>query len=306
MLFRTLLPSFSRGLTALAAVALSFSSARPALACATCSCGDPTLTLMGNEQPFVGRFRGSSELRYRSDDIGTPGEDQAELHEVRLDLGLAFAPIRKLNLSLSMPILWREASFVDLSRQSVMSPGDLELRGRWVAYRDRFFAPRFMAGLTFGIKWPTAPVARQADGTLYDLRVQPGTGSKDAILGGFLSYFKHPWSAYGSVMLYEAGDGHFGLEPGRSLRATVSAQYQPLKDLSLRLGSDGRLDARTEENDVVDPDSGGVMVFGTADVLYSPKSDLILRLGTALPVVQGLYGDHREGPMLTLGAVYDF
>ena len=43
-----------------------------ASACATCGCGDPTLTLMGAGQPFSGRLRLGAELRYRWDELGGP------------------------------------------------------------------------------------------------------------------------------------------------------------------------------------------------------------------------------------------
>jgi hypothetical protein len=57
-------------------------SARDAWACAMCGCGDPTLTTMGAEQPFAGRLRLSSELRYRSDAIGDAPE-RTQIEEVR-------------------------------------------------------------------------------------------------------------------------------------------------------------------------------------------------------------------------------
>ncbi|MFP2933934.1 hypothetical protein ACLESO_54180, partial [Pyxidicoccus sp. 3LG] len=46
-----------------------------AWACATCACGDPTLTSMGAEQPFSGRLRLSSTLRAWGHTVGREGED---------------------------------------------------------------------------------------------------------------------------------------------------------------------------------------------------------------------------------------
>jgi hypothetical protein len=63
----------------------------PAQACASCGCGDPTLTTLGTTKPFAGRLRAALQLAYRTDAVGREGLNRVELREARLDASVAAA-----------------------------------------------------------------------------------------------------------------------------------------------------------------------------------------------------------------------
>lgn len=278
---------------------------REARACAVCSCGDPTLTTMGAEQPFDGRLRAATEARYRVDAIGTPDVDQLLLREVKTDLALSWSPDRRVTVALSAPLLWREVTTVNLSRTQVWGLGDVEARARWLVYRDRDFAPRTLVAVSGGLQAPTAPLA-EVDGVALPAAAQPGTGAFAPLVGVSAARFDDPRSVYASATVWWPLPSDRALQPGPSLRLTGAGQVQPRNDLGVRVGLDGRLDAVALEGGVVEEDSGGFVAFLTGDLLYSPAEDVVVRLGGAVPVVNALRGDHVESPMATLGVIYDF
>ena len=57
--------------------------------------GDPTLTVMGTEQPFAGRFRVALRGRMRGDRL-----DDVTVLEGRTDVSLAWSPLPSLSLCL--------------------------------------------------------------------------------------------------------------------------------------------------------------------------------------------------------------
>ena len=78
-----------------------------ASACGTCSVGDPTLTVVGFEQPKANRVRTSATLRHRNDSIGETAVDKLTLSEQRLELAGAYSPTDRVSLSLMMPLVHR-------------------------------------------------------------------------------------------------------------------------------------------------------------------------------------------------------
>lgn len=276
------------------------------LACASCSCGDPTLTVMGAEQPFAGRLRASLEARYRGDAMGEPGVTEVTLRELRTDLALAYAPTRNLQLSLTAPLLLRQATYVNLGQDRVTSLGDVELRARTLLFRDRNFAPRHLVELRAGLKVPTAPQLHNDQDQALSSNVQPGTGSFDPLLGLSYAHFRAPWSGYVSLIGALPLGGYDGMTPGASLKSTLAVQYQPLNLLSFRAGLDSRLDGVSTQHGLAEPDTGGFISFATAGLLLSPTQDLVVHAGVAWPVVQALLGYHRETPLASIGVTRDF
>ena len=88
-----------------------------ARACAMCETGDPTLVVMGAQQPYEGRLRMALALQYRTDAIGRPGTDRIELNEQRVTLSVAYAPIAWLMLSGSVPMIRRQLTDVVLAQE---------------------------------------------------------------------------------------------------------------------------------------------------------------------------------------------
>jgi hypothetical protein len=296
--------SEGRALVALALLACAL-PARPAAACAACGCGDPTLTAAGAEQPFAGRLRSSLELRYRTDSIGEPRVDESEIIELRADLSGSWAPLENLVFVLTMPLVYREVSDVTLAVDRSWGPGDLELRSKLFVYRDRALAPRHLLAVTLGVKAPTAPFRREADGELLPLEAQAGTGSWDVLAGPSYALFAGSFSLYTSAQISIPLLTREELEPGLSLRGTLAPQLQVGERVAVRGAVEARADQPSEEGGAEDPNSGGLVMFAGGDVLVSPLLDLTLAAGARLPVVQALRGFHREGAILNLALSYD-
>jgi hypothetical protein len=280
--------------------------ASDAQACASCGCGDATLTALGVEQPFAGRLRSSLELSYRTDALGRPGVDELHLRELRADASIAWAPIDTLFLLASVPLLYRQAWDPSLATSDAWGVGDTELRAKWFVFRDRAFAPRLLLAATFGVKLPTAPWQSDSDGRRVPLEAQPGTGSLDSLLGASASMFQGDVSAYASAQLSWPMLTRAPLEPGRSLRGSLALQHQTLRWLALRAAADSRWDVASHEAGQRDPDSGGWVLFVGGDTLLSPAADLSISVGVRVPVVDALTGEHDEGPRASIAVIRDW
>jgi hypothetical protein len=285
------------------ALGLSVIWADRATACATCECGDPTLVVMGAEQPFAQRLRLSTTLRHRTDAVGA-GTDRMELNEQRLELAVAYAPVEWLMLSYGLPLLRRQLDFADLSRAGFVGIGDSELRARAFVYRDRDLAPHHLVALVAGLKLPTGPIKTQA-GDLANPELLAGTGSFDPLFGATYSYFAHPWSLFASEVLFLPTKGARDLLVGRSWRGTHTLQYQALPALALRVSIETRLERRSHQAGLTVPDTGGFLVHVAPGVVVSPLDDLVIQATVHVPVLNALYGNHDEGPVFELGVALD-
>lgn len=280
---------------------------RDADACATCGCGDPTLTAMGTEKPFRNRLRASLDARYRTDDIGQANVDQIRLREGRVDAQLAWAPAERLFLLATVPVLERSIGYVNGGETATSAIGDIELRAKTFVYVDRQFSARHLFAVTAGIKMPTAPRQRnETDGSYLPIEAQPGTGSWDPILGLSYAFFPRPFSFYASVQGFAPLRSKSEFRASASVRTTTTLQYQVLPWLAPRLGIDTRLDARSYEGGLPERDSSGFVGFLSPEILVSPTTDLVMVLSARLPLVQALAGYHEEGPIFGAAVAYDF
>jgi hypothetical protein len=276
-------------------------------ACATCSCGDPTITSMGTEQSFAGRLRLSLGFSHRGEHSGEAFVDEERLDEDRLDLNVAYSPTAWLQLAATLPLLQREVTEVDLSSDTLRGTGDLELRARLTLWRDRHFAPRHLVGLTVGAALPTAEVQRDEMGDPMDLDHQLGGVAVTPRLGVFYAHFRHPWSVYASASAAHVILVRGEERPGDSLIATSALQYQPGETWGVRVAIDGKLEDHATHGGMHGmPDTGGFALFVSPGLIYSPVTDLVFEASIQLPVVNGLYGDHVESPAVLLGSSYDF
>jgi hypothetical protein len=288
------------------AAAIVGTPVRDARACASCGCGDPTLTALGTEQPFAGRLRSSLELSYRTDSIGRPGIDQLQLRELRADASAAWAPLATLFIVASVPLVYRQARDPSLAQTDAWGLGDVELRAKWFVLRDRPFAPRWLLAAVGGLKFPTAPWQADGDGERIPLEAQPGTGSLDLLLGPSFSMFQGDVSAYASLQWSLPLTTRAPIEPGTSLRGSLAVQHQTLRWLALRAAGDGRWDRPSREAGLPDPDSGGWVLFLGGDALLSLMPDVGLALGVRVPAFDGLSGAHDEGPRASLALMRDW
>jgi hypothetical protein len=291
---------------AAAAAALVALAPRVAAACATCSCGDPTITSMGTEQSYPGRLRVSLGFLARSDEQGQARIDDERHDEQRLDLSVAYSPTRWLQLAASLPLVERQVTEVDLSRDILRGVGDLDLRARATLWRDRGFAPRHLVGLSAGVTLPSAEVQRDADGAALDLDHQVGGLAVTPRLGVFYTQLRHPFSIYASLSAAHVLPVFGDERAGDNLAATASLQWQPGEVWGLRVGLDAKLEDRAKSGHALLADTGGSALFVTPGLIYSPLVDLVFEAQLQLPLVNGLYGHHTESPILLLATSLDF
>lgn len=276
-----------------------------ALACPTCTVGDPTLTTMGAEAPYRNRVRVSAGLSTRGDRVGEPGFDAIELREQRLDLTAAWAATERFVLSLNLPLAHRRLAYADLSVDQLVTLGDLELRGRLVLFRDRKFAPKHLLSLLAGLEMPTAPSISK-NGQKLPLELQAGSRSWDPLVGLGYDFFASPFSLHlvGTLRVSTPGmDGYFG---GPSGRVQATFQWQAHERFGVRAGADMRGDAVTRGPDGKESDTGGFIAFATAGFVAALGQDTLLNAMVFLPAIQAFKGDHREGIAAMLSVTHDF
>ncbi|MDH3200304.1 MAG: transporter [Myxococcales bacterium] len=288
-----------------AAFVFPLSSASEASACGTCSVGDPTLTIVGFEQPKAQRVRTSATARHRNDRIGEENVDRLQLSEQRLELAGAYSPTDRWTLSLMMPVVHRYVSAVNLAQADIWAPGDLEFRARAVVYRDRKFAPQHLVGLIGGLEFPTSSVERDAEGIPLPLEFQAGTGSWDPIVGASYTMFSDPWSVYLSSVGLFPTRGTANTKAGISFRQTALGQLQPWKFLAFQVGVELRIDQPGYIAGVRDPNTGGHITYGTLGIVALPHDKILLHITAAVPLIQRLDGAHEEGVGITGGLIYE-
>lgn len=274
------------------------------LACATCACGDPTLTSMGAEQPFTGRLRLATSLRAWGHTEGEEAVDATTLRELRMDVSVAYAPVPWLFLSALLPLQARSVRDVSLARETAWGVGDVELSAKAFVYRDRDFSPRHLFSVLAGVKLPTAPT-QYAGRVPLSLDAQLGSGSVDPLLGVAYAHFRSEWSFLASATGYLPTRGREDFRAGASLRTTVAAQYQTSPRWALRLAADGRLASASDTRGVLDPVERGFVGFLSPDVLLSPVTDVVVQLGVRVPVVHLVHGPMRETPIVQAAVAYD-
>ncbi|MFY2560937.1 transporter [Corallococcus terminator] len=285
-----------------ALVLAPFSSA---WACATCACGDPTLTSMGTEQPFSGRLRLSTTLRAWGHTVGQERVDALRLREARMDVAVAYAPLPWLFLSATLPLQAREVRSVSLARERGWGVGDVEVSAKAFLYQDREFSADHLFSVLAGVKLPTAPRLRMADGTLLDLDTQLGSGSVDPLAGVAYQHFRGDWSFLVSATGFLPTRGMLGFKAGPSVRTTLAAQYQPAPRWAVRLGLDGRIEAAADIDGEKEENGGGVIGYASPDVLFSPSTDIVVAAGVRVPFFNRLHGRVAPTPIAMMSVAYD-
>jgi hypothetical protein len=278
-----------------------------ALACASCGCGDPTLTTMGVEIPFRNRVRLALEQRVGGHRTGLgPGEEEDVT--ARTSLLVSYSPARWVTLGAMLPGGGGQSSapggLSETRRRYGL--GDLELLARFLPFRDRSFAPRHVAGLLVGLKVPTGPRVSDSSGYPAPDDRQPGTGSWDPIFGAGYSYFGEDLSVFATINYRLATPGPRATQRGSVLGASVVAQRALGLRLAVALGVDVGYTAADQFPDGAPlPQSGGVVVALTPGLLIQPRTDFLLRLAVQVPVAQAWSGEQHEYPTGILAGVVD-
>jgi hypothetical protein len=283
------------------------SSSNLALACATCSAGDPSLSASGSEKPFESRKRISLDLRATKSSA-----NDIDVSEQRLELRADFALSQSFLISAALPTIHRSIENRDGAISRELTLGDAELRASAIAYDSGISRLRRMVLVFGGSKFPTAPLQTDAHGVVLPVALQPGCGSIVPILGAALVASASPLTFTASTSFYLPFSVHDGPHAGDSWRTSFTLQFQPAKSkVATRFGVSSRLDqAGLLSNDgdgaIVDPNSGGLVVYGSGEIIVSPANDLVLGVGFFAPAIQLLRGNERESTIAMATASYDF
>jgi hypothetical protein len=277
-----------------------------ALACATCLCGDPTITAMGTEKPFAGRLRVGMDYLTRGETVGEAGIDEHVIDEERVTLSLSYAPSADWILAASLPMVEKEVRRFDLSHGTGSGAGDTDLFARWYVRDAAEIPARHLWGLQFGVRVPTSS-EQESSGAPIDFDAQPGAGATIPNFGVWYGYFRTPAFIYLSAAYQHAiDDGYQGYEAGDVLLATAHAQRAlGSHKLAVTFSLDGRVKERDHYDGVADEDSGGVLVMATPGIAWMPLTDLVVNLSYQIPAIENLYGRQEEDPVFRLGASYD-
>lgn len=277
-----------------------------AYACATCLCGDPSITTLGTEKPFKGRMRGSVEYLTRSETVGTPGVSEHEIEEDRATYSFSYAPSDRWILGMSLPFVRKRVERFDLSEEQANDLGDADLSARWFLGTDERFPARRLWGLQFGLRVPTSS-EQKSNGQPIDFDAQPGAGATIPSAGAWYGYYRLPWLFYGSAIAQvAANEGYQGYDAGDVLLLTGLSQYGVHQNLALQLSLDARQKEKDRYDDVSDPDSGGLLVMVTLGIAWTVVTDLIVNIAYQIPAVEDLTGEQEEDGVFRLGVTYDF
>lgn len=275
-----------------------------ARACATCSAGDPTLSASGSEKPFESRKRISLDLRATHSSA-----NDIDVTEQRLELRADFALSRAFMLTAALPTIHRSIENHDGALSRELTLGDAELRISDLAYDSGISRVRRMVLLYAGSRFPTAPLQTDAHGAALPVVLQPGCGSIAPILGASFVASASPITFTASTSFYLPFSVRDGPHSGDSWRTSFTLQFQPANSkIATRFGMSTRLDEAGTLGDqtTVDPNSGGLVVYGSGEIIASPATDLVFGVGFFSPALQLLRGNERETTIAMATASYDF
>jgi hypothetical protein len=117
--------------------------------------------------------------------------------------------------------------------------------------------------------------------------------------------FSDPWSLYVSSVAIFPTQGTADTQAGISFRQTALCQIQPWTFLGFQVGAELRVDRPGYIAGVRDPNTGGFITYGSVGLIALPHDKIILQATAAIPMLQRLDGNHREGFAFTGGLIYE-
>lgn len=288
---------------------------RGASACAACGCGDPTLTPMGQEKGFRNRVRLSLEQRLSGRREGAELGGRALVG--RTVLAVSYSPLARLSLGLTLPVAFQGSqaappATASLTRASAPATrwfgglGDSEVLVRGAVYQDRGFSPRHLIWLLGGAKLPTGPRVNDNTGYPASEDAQPGSGTLDLIGGASYGYFGGRLSAFATASYRHPIWQLRAYERAPQLGASALLQVALGARWALSGGVDAGYDQgmRTAGGRALVATRGAILSL-TPGVLFSPRTDLLLRAALQVPVWQTWDGPRQDLPTGVLAAVLD-
>lgn len=172
--------------------------------------------------------------------------------------------------------------------------GDVRVQGRWqtavassASDRARF------AGLTFGVKLPTGAFdLTNAEGALAERSLQPGTGTTDAMFGGYfrevLPMARSSWfvQAQGQWAL----NSRDGYKPGNQAGVDVGYRYEATDRLGLMVQVNFRHKGKDKGAQAEPQDSGGRFVTAAPGISFAITPDVHAYAYVQLPIYERVNG----------------
>ncbi len=230
-------------------------------------------------------------------------EDTADTTELRtlnrnLLTTLDYAFSRNWTVSVSAPVVSRSHSHIDdptgaatFEKWDFTKVGDARVLGFYRFDNDN--NPTVNYGLTLGLKLPTGGHrVSNADGTMAERSLQPGTGSTDLVLGGYYSApGLHQDSSWFAQALYQqAVSIKDEFTPGKHFQLNLGYRYPLTHELQALL----QLNTSIKDRDSganAEPDlSGSRAVFLSPGLSYALTHDFQLYGFVQLPVYRNYNG----------------
>lgn len=241
------------------------------------------------------------QLRQGRRDISAADDtsDATELKTINHNLvaGLDYTFDRHWGVAASLPMVKREHSHIEdpsgaatFESWDFSRTGDARILGRY-----QFDKPTATDsfGLQFGLKLPTGSHGvANADGTVAERALQPGTGSTDLVLGGYYAYRPQfrglGW--FGQVLYQRAVSTQDQFRPGNQLSLTGGVNYPVSDHFTLLFQMNGLVKARdTGAN--AEPDlSGGRYLYASPGASYAITPNTQLYGFVQLPLLRDANG----------------
>ena len=171
--------------------------------------------------------------------------------------------------------------------------GDVRVMGRYqFATKEGADHSLSMYGLSFGLKLPTGKFdVTNDEGEKAERTLQPGSGTTDVLLGGYLqgSLPMKDASWFAQAMVQAALNTREEFRPGDRLTVDFGVRYQ-LRDLGLMLQLNTLVKAKDRGDEAEPDDSGGKFVYLSPGISYSLTRDVQIYGFVQFPVYQYVNG----------------
>jgi hypothetical protein len=196
----------------------------------------------------------------------------------------------------------------DAEHSSASGLADPEIYAQWRLWASPFEGDVGMRASLYvvgGVKTSWGENDASRDGERLDEHVQPGTGSTDWFAGLSGSYQINPRSALFVSMQYRhTGRNDAGYQYGRTALVNVAYERKLASRWDAVIEANYRHAGRDEIDDsgVLDPDTGGSIVYVTPRILFDLGSGWVARASAQVPLSQSsLYGAQNEKTVFNVG-----
>lgn len=222
-------------------------------------------------------------------------------HEEFTHVQAGVNPHEQVTILADMPYVVRGSIEIDEhdrvgERQTSEGWGDLNLVGIWRAIQN---ADGFL-GVTGGVKFPTGGTDEtKPDDSVFEIELQPGSGSYDFPVGGVFRYISGPVTFTGNAIYVIKTEGAREFEFGDTFTTSLVAEalLNPAdKAFRTSLGLDLNFQhaEKQTEHGVEIVDSGGNVLFAGPSLTIRVNENSLVYGTFLFPVSQNMNGVHQE------------